>query len=110
VPARLAVFAPQKFAGRYRGEYADANGQPIEVWLDVYAMESGPAPAFRYNLRVKVLGGAMITRQFDQPGQVDPATKRVQLATEGLRDFALEVKDHGHFRLSSLEAEGLVLE
>ncbi len=111
LPAQLAIFAPQKFTGRYRGTFTSTDGQPMEVWLDIFTMSATEQPpSFRYNLRLREVGGANKLRLFDQPGQIDPEQKQITIATEWLREFQVEVGKTGLYKFRSANLPGLVLE
>jgi hypothetical protein len=110
-PASLAGFSSQRFTGRYRGEYTNADGQALEVWLDISSLDQGQNPAtFQYNLRIKEVGGGIRTRLFAQQGTLDPTTQKVMLPASPLGEFALATKPSGQMRLSSLAQPALVLE
>jgi hypothetical protein len=110
-PASLAGFNARRFTGRYRGEYTDAQGQTLEVWLDISSLDEGQSPAtFQYNLRIKEVGGGIRTRLFAQEGTLDAATQKVLLPTSPLGEFALAAKPSGQMRLSSVTQPALVLE
>jgi hypothetical protein len=110
-PASLAGFSSQRFTGRYRGEYADAEGRALEVWLDISSLNEGQNPAtFQYNLRIKEVGGSIRTRLFAQQGTLDPTTQKVLLPASPLGEFVLATKPSGQMRLSSVAQPALMLE
>ena len=111
IPAQLATFTPQKFIGRYWGTFTSTDGQFMEVWLDIFTMQAtDQPPTFRYNLRLREVGGANKLRLFDQPGQIDPEQKQITITTEVLREFQVEVSEAGLYRFKSANVPDLVLE
>jgi hypothetical protein len=99
-----------RLPGRYHGTYNNAEGQALEVWLDISSVNTNANPVtFEYNLRIETTAKVIQQRLFKQQGTVDPASKTVSINTESLRTFELGAKGKG-FSFQSKEFSDLTLE